>query len=289
MSFQPHIPPAYRATSSATQTSTARLDVLTPESREKVQSLKREGSLLSKSPPPTEAKDYLKRLAEILDNKIMNAEADQTHLLKQKQFLREDIQNNSMQAMEVAYLECLYFHRQLNNDEDQTATAKISKPKQSPQMEFRKKFRKVVAEYLGTVFPLSGVPEALKFPWHEYSWCTVTGQWLESKSIECAHIVPFDFDTTETAYLFGVESDALKDPRNGLFMYELIEKGFDRGWIAIVPYSPIESNPIEWKVVLLNDKISANVVIMAEGPYEMTFRWRVSSLHIFVLKEFLCL
>ena len=277
MSLQSHIPPPDRATSSATQTCTLPLDVLTPEGREKVQSLKRKRSLLSKSPPPT-AKDSIKRLIEILDNKRMNVEAEQTQLLKQRKFLQEDIENNSVQAKEVAYRECIYFHRRLNNDEDQTATVKRSKPKQSPQMEFRKKFRKVVAEYLGTVFSLLRIPDA---PWRELSWCTVTGRWLESKSIKCAHIVPFGFDTTETAYMFGVKSNALKNPRNRLFMYKPIEKGFDRGWIAIVPHDSVEKTPIEWKVVVLNDKISADVVFPSDSPLEKTLRWSVSSLHIF--------
>lgn len=79
--------------------------------------------------------------------------------------------------------------------------------------------------------------------------------------------------------MFGVEDAALRSPRNGLFLNKVVEKGFDNGWIAIVPDGSIEATPTEWKIVVLNEDIRANTVYTLLEPERGVIRWNVS-LHV---------
>lgn len=50
--------------------------------------------------------------------------------------------------------------------------------------------------------------------------------------------------------MFGVENAALRSPRKSLCLNETVEKGFDNGWIAIIPDGSVEASPTEWKMVV---------------------------------------
>lgn len=75
---------------------------------------------------------------------LKNAEVDLAQLLKQGRVLREDIQDNSTQIIEDAYLESLYSQFRLTSEEGQRAISKEFELKKSLQEEFRK----VVSDYL---------------------------------------------------------------------------------------------------------------------------------------------
>ncbi|KAI4216439.1 MAG: hypothetical protein L6R36_009340 [Xanthoria steineri] len=111
----------------------------------------------------------------------------------------------------------------------------------------RKMFKNKVAVYLNSLEPSS---------MHKLYHCNVLGQYLassaESPGVKCAPIVPFSFETTQLAYMFGTEEAALRSPRNGLMLASPIEEALDNGEIAIVPCGSLDDNPTVWKVIVLH-------------------------------------
>jgi hypothetical protein len=276
--------------------------MLTPEGHTKFASLKREVSNLSDAPTPQKAKPFLDWRVKILQNEVLaleclreqykeswekelitdgseynslrdgveeelgTTETELAQILKQGQFLREDMQDSSAEFITTAYMEELYTSFGLTGEKGQKANARKLKYRNWSRKDFRAK----VSEYLGV--SRQEAPTAAS-----EAWCVALGRWLPHGMVKCAHIVPFAFDTKELSYMFGVEDAALKSEKNGLFLNKVIEAGFDSGWIAIVPHESVEKSPTEWKIVLLNEKVRPNTVYTAPGCQEV-IRWGVSSL-----------
>lgn len=70
--------------------------------------------------------------------------------------------------------------------------------------------------------------------------------------VQRAHIVPHSWDNKEMGHMLGSDERPLTSGRNRLSLQTRIEETFDNCWIVIVPANLVESNPIEWKIVLLN-------------------------------------
>lgn len=103
--------------------------------------------------------------------------------------------------------------------------------------------------------------------------CNVTGKFLYTKSIKCAHIVPYAFQSVELDYLFGTEDSALCNVRNGLFMPKGFEQAWDDGKVTIVPCSSLDISPIEWKVVVLDETLLSKIFLESADGF---WRYRVS-------------
>ena len=66
------------------------------------------------------------------------------------------------------------------------------------------------------------------------TWCHIL-RWLSDTIVKCTHIVPFCSDFKEHSYILGNDDSALRPCRNGLLLNNVIEGGWDHGWVAIVP------------------------------------------------------
>ncbi|KAL8818730.1 MAG: hypothetical protein Q9223_002702 [Gallowayella weberi] len=287
----PSTPFSLKAPSAASSPST--LSMLSPSGQSKANQLKRKASDLSQQSPPAAAGSFLKwRLSVIqaeldalesmyddlstsltdptkdhqqIQSAIQHIESERTDLereftivSKQKPFIREDLED-STKAIEDSYVEDIYTTWLLASEEGQKSFKSSSK-RAMP----RNKFRKVVADYLDA---REKSPEGAL----QQISCNVLG-YMDIKLIKCAHIVPFCFASTELSYMFGAADSALQSPRNGLFFHHVIEKGFDNGWIAIVPDGSVEKTPTEWKIVLLNDAVR-NDIVYRVGKTSIV-RWR---------------
>lgn len=287
----PVTPPAQRAPSAASQHSNMKL--LTPDGVAKVNQLKRKASDLSDQEAPAKASSFLEwRLSVIkaqiavlvtmrgdyrssltasktkatqdsLEPAIERLEVEQTSLereflmlVKQKPFLREDLQDSS-QAIEESYAADIVNSWRLASAEGQKNQKKRALP--------RKQFRDVVAEYLDSIKSYDPTAPREVF-------CNVLG-YQAKDMVKCAHIIPFCFDSIELSYTFGTDDSALRDPRNGLFLNRVIEGGFDNGWIAIIPNGSVDTTPTEWKLVVLKDSI-LNDTVYTPGTGGEIIRWR---------------
>ncbi|KAL9598482.1 MAG: hypothetical protein Q9219_004455 [cf. Caloplaca sp. 3 TL-2023] len=267
----PSTPLAQRAPSISSSPSD--FSLLSPSAQSKVNVLKRKASDLSDQSPPRTAgpfltwrlstiqadlevlesmhEDYTASLTTVstsrqkqIESAIENLQKEKADLerelvilTKQKMFIKEDLED-SQKAIEDSYAEEIY------NTWLAASQEGIKNIRRNPAMP-RKKFRKVVAEYLGAIRDEDKTlaPE---------TFCNVLG-FQANETVKCAHIVPFCFQSKELSYLFGIDDAALHSPRNGLFLNHIIENGFDNGWIAIVPDGSVEKTPTEWKVILLNE------------------------------------
>ena len=273
--------------------------VLTPEAQEKFKTLKRKASELSDQDSPKTASLFLQWRRSILAHEITmlnylreqyketldlgridketyedyrgqivstleKYENELAVILEQNQFLRQDIQDNSADIAEEAYVEELYNSFRKASDEGQ----KEQRQKKQRAMP-RKEFRKKVTEYLDTFRQETPTSS-------DEAWCLALGQWLPSSMVKCAHIVPFSFESKELSYLFGVEDSALTSAKNGLFFNRVVEAGFDNGWIVIVPDGSVDSTPTEWKIILLNEKIKNDTIYTGPAPERQITRWVVS-------------
>ena len=175
-----------------------------------------------------EADRFLSRV----QNELSTLEAEKLLLLEQSRFIAEGMED-ATKAVSDAYIEELEY-----------ASAHASR---NGAEVTRKVFKNKVAVYLNSVKPNS---------MHKLYYCNVLGKYLasseESLGIKCAPIVPFSFETTQLAYMFGTEEAALRSPRNGLMLASPIEEAFDNGEIAIVPCGSLDDNPTEWKVIVLH-------------------------------------
>lgn len=168
-----------------------------------------------------------------IKNELSTLEAQKIVLLEQNRFIAEGLED-ATKAVGDAYLEELEY-----------ACANASR--NGAAVTRSKAFKNKVAVYLNSVKPNS---------MHKLYYCNVLGKYLassaESLGIKCAPIVPFSFETTQLAYMFGTEEAALRSPRNGLMLASPIEEAFDNGEIAIVPCGSLDDNPTEWKVIVLH-------------------------------------
>ncbi|MCJ1456924.1 hypothetical protein MMC28_007290 [Mycoblastus sanguinarius] len=132
----------------------------------------------------------------------------------------------------------------------------------------RELFQDMVNEYLGTK-DVSDTGDARK-------WCNVLGYWLSPDSVECAHIVPFSWNTKEMAHMFGSDEPPLLNKRNGLSLQAKIEEAFDNCWVVIVPEYSVKSTPTEWKIVLLNtaEKDKTLFTDIFNSTDRKLWRWR---------------
>ncbi len=258
----------------------------------KLTSLKRKASQLSDQPSPREAVPFLKyRLAWLRDEievrdhtrtslpatavreqQTIRTEQDELEqeeafLLKQFQFTSEDLQD-SVETAEDAYLDDLYrsFRGASEIGQRQFAKAKTALS--------QKQFSPLIEDYLNVV-RYEGQGKNAEKKRH----CAILGQWFNTEYTRIAHIVPKSFDSKGLEYLSGIGDSALSSDRNGLCLHASLEKAFDNGWIAIVPFENVGSTPTEWKVLLLNrDKANQTACLDAN---DQRLRWRVRNLNSF--------
>ncbi|KAL8644647.1 MAG: hypothetical protein Q9226_007661 [Calogaya cf. arnoldii] len=285
----PVTPEKQRADSRLSQKSTITDELNdTPEFSPKLSPLKRTFSQTSTDPTPQLASAFIHWRLQCIDEQLhffqtakeaviankkegqfmtrvtkelKNLESEKIILTSQKRFIIQDLED-ATQATTDAYIAELEYAFA-------NASSHGAKPLKQPRLE-RKPFKQAVATYLDSKKPHT---------MHDMLFCQVLGQYLPSAGppgVTCAHIVPFSFENKQLQYMFGAEEAALTRPRNGMFLFEPIEKAFDNGWIAVVPNGSIEQNPTEWKVVVLQDDLLDKVVY--EDPYtDKETKW--SDLH----------
>ena len=167
--------------------------------------------------------------------------AEQTFLMANQRILEQDLSDIVSNKVELqeAYINELRMMLNMASGKD----AKIPGLK-APRLE-RTSFGKIVNEYLDTRQVIPDQGEIAKF-------CNVLGYWLPPDQIRCVHIVPRSWNTKDIAHMFGSDEPPLTSQRNGLSLQKKIEEAFDNCWIVIVAFDSVESNPTEWKIVLLN-------------------------------------
>ncbi|KAF6227153.1 hypothetical protein HO133_008595 [Letharia lupina] len=173
------------------------------------------------------------------DEKVLLSE--KVFLLSERKVLEEDLNDivTSREQLKDAYI------TELRISLEAASSSKERLPGlKAPRLD-RKQFRDSVNEYLGTKTENPDTEDSR-------IWCNVLGYWLGSGSVKCAHIVPYSWNTKDTAHMFGSDEAPLTSRRNGLSLQKKIEEGFDNCWITIVPVDSVESSPTEWKVILLN-------------------------------------
>ncbi len=187
-----------------------------------------------------EAAGEADRFLSRVQKELSTLEAEKIILLEQGRFIHEGLEDATTAVVSDAYIEELEYafaHASANGAEKSN----------QPQVTRSKVFKNEVAVYLNSIKPNS---------MHKLYHCNVLGQYLassdESLGIKCASIVPFSFETTQLAYMFGTEEAALRSPRNGLMLASPIEEAFDNGEIAIVLCGSLDDNPTEWKVIVLH-------------------------------------
>lgn len=82
------------------------------------------------------------------------------------------------------------------------------------------------------------------------------------------------FKSKKLEYIFGVGDEALHSPRNVIFMYSTIEKGFDDGWITTVSHGDIEATPTESIIVLLNEAIKNRMTVYVKLSMTEITQWK---------------
>ena len=198
-------------------------------------------------------------------------EAEQTllsekiRLLADRKILEQDLNDTvtDCHALEEAYINELRMSLE---------TASSSKERfsgmKTPRLD-RKNFKRQLNEYLGTEDIFPGTTDTKK-------WCNVIGAWLPSNAVTCAHIVPFSFNTKDMAHMFGSDEPPLTSMRNGLSLQNKIEEAFDNCWVTIVPVDSVESNPTEWKIILLNTAEKDKVFFgdQFNQTSQRVWRWR---------------
>lgn len=208
-----------------------------------------------KNPSATEKEGFEKATEDIEGLQQADLERKLVILNMNKTLIREDLEDFTI-GVEESYVEDVYNTWLLASEEGQRAFRSKVTP--------RKKCRPQVAKYLGSE---QDVPSMAV----QQTFCQILG-WQPNQMVKCAYIVPFCFDSQELAYMFDSGDTALKSARNGLFLNSIIEKGFDNGWVAIVPDGSIEKTPTEWKMVVLNDAIRKDVVFTSSDNSHV--RWQ---------------
>ncbi len=194
-----------------------------------------------------------------------NLESEKICLLADRNVLEQDLNDTvtDHRELEDAYTNEL----RMSLETSSSSQAKFSGMK-TPKLD-RKNFKRQVNEYLAAESVFPGTTDTIK-------WCNVIGAWLPSDAVTCAHIVPFSFNTKDMAHMFGSDEPPLTSRRNGLSLQNKIEEAFDNCWLALVPVDSVDSNPIEWKTVLLNTAEKDNVFFgdQLNQTSQKTWRWR---------------
>ena len=92
--------------------------------------------------------------------------------------------------------------------------------------------------------------------------------------MRCAHLVPRSFKSKELDYLFGIGDAALESERNAIFLAKAIENGFDSGYVVFVPDGTIDSIPIQWKCILLDDSVRDIVIFNQYAGETLIGEWK---------------
>ena len=194
-----------------------------------------------------EANTFYKKISKSKEELIAMVDEEEKNLLSEKKILLssrhtlvQDISDivDSRTQLQEAYIKELRSALAAASSSDQK-----SRGLKAPRLD-RKSFGEAVDKYLGTR-KVADTGDVRR-------WCNVLGYWLPPSSMKSAHIVPYSWDNKEMAHMFGSDEPPLTSKRNGLSLQTKIEEAFDNCWIVIVPANSVESNPIEWKIVLLN-------------------------------------
>ena len=184
---------------------------------------------------------------QALTKELDNLEEEKTFLMARGKILEGDLNDMITNKVPIhdAYMNELVEALQEKNRQRQEK--KKSKHGKEPRLA-RGKFSAKLHAYLGTEdrSELTG-DAALR-------WCNVLGCWISPSEIKCAHIVPYSWNNKDLGYMFGSLEPPLESPRNGLSLHHKIEEAFDESEITIVPASTVETNPTEWKIVLLKEE-----------------------------------
>lgn len=166
--------------------------------------------------------------------------SEKTILLSQRKILEEDLADiiSSKMQLEEAYIV------ELRTSLEAASSSKEQLPGKTPRLD-RKNFQDTVNDHLGTKIVMPEIEENKRL-------CNVLGYWLTPDSVKCAHIVPYSWNKKEMAHMFGSDEPPLMSKRKGLSLQTKIEEAFDNCWVVVVPVDSVESNPVGWKVVLLN-------------------------------------
>ncbi|KAL9099167.1 MAG: hypothetical protein Q9163_005293 [Psora crenata] len=261
-----------------------------PETSKKLQSLKRKASSIGDLSSPRSAQPFLAwrlecidRDLELLDTSmeaykeanvyyetsdktqeqhLVEVREERDDLIKEKRvligqlrFFAEDLSDTSG-TIEEAYIKELQisFHE---------ASRKPKKSLKQPQLRSGQ-FKAQVTDYLDARQDKPGLTRL---------YCNVLATWAPSGVIKCAHIVPSSFDVKELSYMFGTEEVALESPRNGLMLHKMIEEAFENGDVAIFPYQSVQTNPTEWKIIVLKPDIM-NWEVYWDSATDKTTRWK---------------
>jgi len=87
---------------------------------------------------------------------------------------------------------------------------------------------------------------------HSQLWCPITKKYWSTKYMKTSHLVPQNLGYTQAEYILGpsgTDNGHIYDPRNGIPMVAILEKGFDRGAFIIVPAG---DQPNELQLVILD-------------------------------------
>ncbi|KAL8859154.1 MAG: hypothetical protein Q9178_004417 [Gyalolechia marmorata] len=189
---------------------------------------------------------FMSRISQELED----LESEKVVLISQKRFLLQDLEDATLATSDAYIAELEYAFA--------NASAYGARSLKQPRTE-RKPFKVAVATYLDSKKPHTML---------DMLFCQVLGKYIPNAEpgVTCAHIVPFSFDSKQLPYMFGTEEAALTSPRNGMFLFDPIEKAFDNGQIAIVPHGSIDQNPTEWKVVVLQNDLLDKVIY--QDPYD---------------------
>ncbi|KAL5338252.1 hypothetical protein BJX70DRAFT_388656 [Aspergillus crustosus] len=212
--------------------------------------------------------DFIRTLKQSLDEKVsdnlLTSEEFVTHLEPYLRSFRETSQElgfikRQQRGFEDDLEQQVDLKRQRISEPDDgllqrayasTITARViaMKAKQASSKFNTTRFRQAVEEYYGTAHPDNYHKSSQK-----YTWCHIRGEYLPSKAVKAAHLVPKSLSKPETSHLFGVDNFSRYDPLLGLTMYSVLEDRLDKGELIIVPMPGGLGPPTRWKCVVLDD------------------------------------
>ncbi|MCJ1393769.1 hypothetical protein MMC18_006645 [Xylographa bjoerkii] len=125
----------------------------------------------------------------------------------------------------------------------------------------RSKFRQDLIDYYCAAHPLEASEEV---------WCHITGQWINERNVNAAHIFSYKHGTEIMDAIFGrdpgTESE-LFSPLNGLTMWDVAEEKFDRGLLVIVPNLEEDATTAEIQEWHVNEERGYKIrVVNREDP-----------------------
>lgn len=198
-----------------------------------------------------------------VDEHIMTWQTELSNLERYRKFLEEDIQDQMVP--DCLTMESAFYAAKINR---RIPPEGVDGP--------NKLFR-------------TSVRERYKASWGNKVWCHLLG-WAPKEDVRVYRLVPKRLQSTELAYLFGVEDiHPRHDPTNGIYrttlalelgtewltrilgitLYRAFARALDRGYIVICPVDRQEQGwPVEYKTVLVNKQIADQIA------YDSS-KWRV--------------